>query len=270
MQIQPLTAQLDIQRLDLVHPYISGNKFYKLKYNLIEAQAQQFKGVLTFGGAYSNHIAATAYAAHHYGLNSIGIIRGDELKDAPLNPTLANATRLGMQLIFVSRQTYKQRHEPNFLEQLQQQYPQYYLIPEGGTNALAIQGCKEILPYECNYDYICCAVGTGGTITGLIESTDAHIIGFSALKGIAFNLNTQKKNWHITDNYACGGYAKMTPELREFIQKFEQQYDVLLDPVYTAKMMYGIDDLFKKGYFQPNDRVLAIHTGGLQGRHSLI
>jgi 1-aminocyclopropane-1-carboxylate deaminase/D-cysteine desulfhydrase-like pyridoxal-dependent ACC family enzyme len=171
-----------VKRLDQIHPQISGNKFFKLKYNFQEAQQQGFKKVLTFGGAYSNHIAATAYAAHLFGFASVGMIRGEELKDKTLNPTLATAQQLGMQLHFVSREQYRQKDQPEYLAALQQQYPEHYLIPEGGTNSLAIQGCKEILAAEDrhNYDMICCAVGTGGTISGLIEASAAHqsVLGF--------------------------------------------------------------------------------------------
>lgn len=269
-EIQYLNAWLDIQRLDLIHPHISGNKFYKLKYNLVEAKQKGNVGVLTFGGAYSNHIAATAFAAHQHGLKSMGIIRGEELKHKPLNTTLLTAQKFGMELVFVCRQTYRKRHDAHFLQQLQTQYPNFYIIPEGGTNALAIKGCKEILPLNHDYDYICCAVGTGGTITGLIESTNTPVIGFSALKGINFNLPTQKTNWHITDDYCFGGYAKITNELIQFIHHFEALYHVPLDPIYTAKMMYGIDQLYKQNYFKPQSRILAIHTGGLQARDSLI
>ncbi|WP_111895647.1 1-aminocyclopropane-1-carboxylate deaminase/D-cysteine desulfhydrase [Acinetobacter sp. MB5] len=266
--------QLDIKRLDLVHPHISGNKFYKLKYNLLEAQQQDKTAVLTFGGAYSNHIAATAYAAQMLGLRSIGMIRGEELAQRPLNPTLETARNMGMQLEFISRQAYQQRHEPVFLAQLQQQFPNSYLIPEGGTNALAIQGCQEILTKADlkNYDVFCCAVGTGGTLSGLIEASHTHhqVLGFSALKGEFLTQEVEKlahkNNWKILDAYCCGGYAKTSPELLKFIRKFEQTYQIPLEQVYTGKMLMGIFDLIEHGYFQSGTRILAIHTGGLQGR----
>lgn len=269
--IQRLTDQLDIKRLDLVHPHISGNKFYKLKYNLIEAQQQGFSQILTFGGAYSNHIAATAYAAHLVGFKSIGIIRGEELQNKPLNPTLKTAQKFGMTLVFISRIEYKRRHCAEFLAHLQQEYPAHYIIPEGGTNSFAVKGCMEILD-SAPYDFICCPVGTGGTITGLIEATDSptQILGFSALKGVNYTLNTTKSHWSITDQYCFGGYAKFPPSLKKFMQEFEQRHQILLDPIYTAKMMYGITDLIEKDYFPKNSRILAIHTGGLQGRDSLI
>ena len=172
----PCSIQLTIKRLDLIHPRISGNKFFKLKYNFFAAQQQGLRQVLTFGGAYSNHIAATAYAAQLVGFQSIGIIRGEELSTQDLNPTLQTAQDFGMQLHFVSRAEYRLRHESEYLQQLQRQYPQAFIIPEGGTNTLAIQGTQEILTSEDreNYDVICCAVCTGGTIAGIIKSSSVQ------------------------------------------------------------------------------------------------
>lgn len=271
---QPYPVQLTIKRLDLIHPQISGNKFFKLKYNLLAAQQQGLKQVLTFGGAYSNHIAATAYAAQHFGFDSIGIIRGEELASQRLNPTLETAQDFGMQLHFVSRAEYRLRHEAEYLEQLQQQYPQALIIPEGGTNILAIQGTQEILSADdlANYDLICCAVGTGGTIAGLIESSadHQHVLGFSALKGDFLKQDiqkwTDKNNWSLTDAYCCGGYAKTTPELLQFMQQFEEQYNISLEQIYTAKMMLGVFDLIQQNQFPAHTRILVIHTGGLQGK----
>jgi len=270
----PFPVQLTVKRLDLIHPQISGNKFFKLKYNLLEAKQQNLNQVLTFGGAYSNHIAATAYAAHYFGFQSIGIIRGEELAKQALNSTLQTAQDFGMQLHFVSRAEYRRRHEIEYLQQLKQRYPNTLIIPEGGTNDLAIQGTKEILSADDreNYDLICCAVGTGGTIAGIIESSSAqqHILGFSALKGDFLKHDiqqwTNKTNWSLTDEYCCGGYAKTNFELLQFMQQFEQQYAVPLEQVYTAKMMMGLFDLIQQGHFTVNTRILAIHTGGLQGR----
>lgn len=273
--IEYLGVPLTIKRLDQIHPQISGNKFFKLRYNFQEAQQQGFKNVLTFGGAYSNHIAATAFAAHQFGFNSVGIIRGEELKDRPLNPTLATAQALGMQLHFISRTAYREKDQPEFLQTLSQQFPSHYVIPEGGTNQLAIQGCKEILTEQdqLHYDVICCAVGTGGTMTGLIEASHSHqtVIGFSALKGDFLieevRQKTQKSNWYITDDFCCGGYAKTTPSLLEFMTWFEQQYQIPLEQVYTAKMLYGVFQWIKQAKFKANQRILLIHTGGLQGKN---
>jgi len=270
----PFPVQLTVKRLDLIHPQISGNKFFKLKYNLLEAKQQNLNQVLTFGGAYSNHIAATAYAAHYFGFQSIGVIRGEELAKQALNPTLQTAQDFGMQLHFVSRAEYRLRHELEYLQQLKQRYPNTWIIPEGGTNDLAIQGTKEILSTDDreNYDVIGCAVGTGGTIAGIIKSSSdqQHILGFSALKGDFLKHDiqqwTNKTNWSLTDKYCCGGYAKTNSELLQFMQQFEQQYAVPLEQIYTAKMMMGLFDLIQQGNFPVNTRILAIHTGGLQGR----
>ena len=266
--------EISIKRLDLVHPQISGNKFFKLKYNLLAAQQQGCKKLLTFGGAYSNHIAATAYAAQLFGFESLGIIRGEELASKPLNATLNTAQQFGMQLQFVTREAYRQKQSPAYLAQLQQHYPDYYVIPEGGTNPLAIQGCTEILcdADRQNFDLICCAVGTGGTIAGLIEASHSqqHLLGFSALKGDFLSREleqlTEKRNWQITDQYCCGGYAKTTPELLQFIRTFEQQYDIPLEQIYTGKMLLGLSDLIQQGTFPKDHRILVIHSGGLQGR----
>lgn len=266
-----------IRRLDLVHPQISGNKFFKLKYNFLEAQRLGYQKLLTFGGAYSNHIAATAFAAHQFGFTSVGIIRGEELKDKPLNPTLQTAQDFGMQLHFVSREDYRRKQQPEFLAALQQQFPDHFVIPEGGTNDLAIQGCKEIFkPVDTQFDVICCAVGTGGTVTGLIEASQDHqqVLGFSALKGSFLNEDvtklTAKRNWQIIDDYCCGGYAKTTPQLFQFIQDFEAEHGIPLEQVYTGKMLLGLTDLIQKGHFPAGSKILVIHTGGLQGRDPLL
>ncbi|MGL3045368.1 1-aminocyclopropane-1-carboxylate deaminase/D-cysteine desulfhydrase [Acinetobacter pecorum] len=263
-----------IRRLDLVHPQISGNKFFKLKYNFLEAQRQGYQHILSFGGAYSNHIAATAFAAQHFGFKSVGIIRGEELAHRALNPTLATAQKFGMQLHFVSRKQYRRKHEADYLLELGQKFPGHFVIPEGGTNALAIQGCQEILKEDdTQFDVICCAAGTGGTITGLIEASQTHqqVLGFSALKGSFLKDEvarlTSKTNWNILDDYCCGGYAKTSPELMQFIQDFESRFSIPLEQVYTAKMLMGILDLIEKNYFPIGSRLLVIHSGGLQGRN---
>jgi len=267
-------VMLTVKRLDMVHPQISGNKFYKLKYNFIEAQQQGFTKILTFGGAYSNHIAATAFASHQFGFESVGIIRGEELAHKKLNQTLQTAQDFGMQLHFVSRNEYRLKQQIDYLAHLEEQYPQHYVIPEGGTNQLAIRGCIEILTTDDlnNFDLICTAVGTGGTITGLIEASTAQqkILGFSALKGTFLTDEvaqlTQKNNWEITDEFCFGGYAKTTPELMQFIQRIEQQHDIVLEQIYTAKMLYGIEQMILQAKITPNQRVLIIHTGGLQAK----
>ncbi|MDO4223199.1 MAG: pyridoxal-phosphate dependent enzyme [Acinetobacter sp.] len=270
--------QLDIKRLDLIHPYISGNKYFKLKYNILHAQQQGYQGILSFGGAYSNHIAALAHACRMENMPCVGIIRGEELAQKPFNSTLKDAQQHGMTLHFVSRQDYRQRHDATYLAQLQQQFPHYYIIPEGGTNTLAVQGCAEILSDDdCQYyDTICCAVGTGGTMAGLIERTQApqHVLGFSALRGDFLTQDirqwTTKTHWRVIDDYCDGVYAKLSPQTFEFMQYFEQHYSIPLDPIYTAKMMYGIFDLIEQGYFPDSHKILAIHSGGLQAKHSFL
>lgn len=261
-----------VKRLDLIHPTISGNKFFKLKYNFLEAQRLGYTQVLSFGGAYSNHIFALAHAAHEYDLHSIGIIRGQELRDQPLNPTLYTAQNLGMQLEFISRQDYRQKHTPAFTQSLRQRYPHAYIIPEGGTNTLAAQGCEEILSSHDtqNFDVICCAVGTGGTIAGIINSScdSQQILGFSALKGDFLTDDIKqwvnKQNWTIFSDDIFGGYAKLNPELLDFIKQIKRQYDLQLEPIYTGKAFYHLLKLIQEHYFPASTRILFIHTGGLQ------
>jgi len=267
-------VRLFIKRIDKVHPFVSGNKWFKLKYNLLEAQNQGIETLLTFGGAYSSHIAATAFAIKEKGFKSIGIIRGEE--HLPLNPTLRFAKENGMKLQYVARSAYREKTTPEFLEQLKAQFGDFYLIPEGGSNELAIQGTAEILEENDTQDYICCAVGTGGTIAGIINaSTDKQtVIGFSAIKGIDA-LEKDIKNWTTKNNYKFintyvgSGYAKVNEELVKFINEFNIIHDIPLDAIYTGKMMMGILDLVAKDYFPRGSSILAIHTGGLQGNKGM-
>jgi len=269
----PKGISLVIKREDLIHPFVSGNKFRKLKYNLLQAKAENQSTLLTFGGAYSNHIAALAYAGKENGFQTIGIIRGDELGDKiESNPTLKFAQECGMQFEFVSRETYRLKTEATYLEQLQQQYGAFYLIPEGGTNAFAIQGCEEILtPEDASFDFVACAIGTGGTISGLINSVLPHqkVLGFPALKGDFLQDEirnfVRQDNWELITDYHFGGYGKVTNDLIDWINQFYEQTQIPLDPVYTGKMVFGIVDLIAKNYFPENAKILLIHTGGLQG-----
>ena len=262
-----------MRREDLIHPFISGNKYRKLKYNLQKAKALNKNTLLTFGGAYSNHIAATAYAGKSYGFNTIGIIRGEELKDkVESNPTLKFAKSCGMQFKFVTREVYRSKLENDFIENLKLEFGDFYLVPEGGTNQLAIKGCEEILnDSDRDFDFICCSVGTGGTISGLINASKSHqkILGFPALKGDFIREDirkfAKKENWDLITDYHFGGYGKIKPELITFINDFKRKYNIPLDPVYTGKMMYGIFDLIEKQFFPKDAKILAIHTGGLQG-----
>jgi len=265
--------ELSILREDLNHPLISGNKYRKLKYNLIEANKLGYKKLITFGGAFSNHIAATAAAAKIYNFNVIGIIRGEEIENlVNKNPTLKFAKEQGMDFKFISRELYRNKDSEDFLKQLKIDYPDYYIIPEGGTNQLAIKGCEEILYKACeNFDIITTSIGTAGTISGIIKSShnQQHIIGFPALKGDFFSEEirnlTDKTNFSIINNYHFGGYGKVKDELINFVNSFKKETNIPLDPIYTGKMLFGILDLIKKDYFKPNTKILAIHSGGLQG-----
>lgn len=270
--------ELYIKREDVLHDEISGNKFRKLKYNLEEAKRQGKSRLLTFGGAYSNHIAAVAAAGRDYGFETIGVIRGDELAlKYQENPTLKKAMQDGMQFYFATRTQYRDKMNVVFLEKLQQQFGDFYVIPEGGTNQLAVKGCEEILTEEDEvFDFICCAVGTGGTISGIINSLQTHqkALGFPALKGdfLFDEIRPYAKNdqWNLILDYHFGGYAKVSDELRLFIKEFNQKYLITLEPIYTGKMAFGVLDLISKGKFPEKSKILIIHTGGLQGLHSNI
>lgn len=265
--------ELSIKREDLIHPFVSGNKYRKLKYNVLQAREENKTTLLTFGGAFSNHIAAVASAGKAEGFNTIGIIRGEELKDkVDTNPTLSFAKSCGMTFNFISRKDYKNKSNPNFISNLKDWFGDFYLIPEGGTNNLAIKGCQEILnEKDSKFDYLCCAVGTGGTVSGIINASKSNqkILGFSSLKGDFLNKDISKfatsTNWELITDYHFGGYGKINDSLITFINKFKSENKIPLDPIYTGKMMFGIFDLIKKGYFKPNSKILAIHTGGLQG-----
>ena len=269
----PKSITVFIKREDLIHPFVSGNKFRKLKYNLLQAKVENQNTLLTFGGAFSNHIAAVAFAGKENGFKTVGIIRGEELiNQVAENPTLQFAQDCGMQLEFVTRETYRQKTDVAFLNNLKTKFGNFYHIPEGGTNELAIKGCEEILTLEdSQFDYIGCAVGTGGTISGIINSAAPHqkILGFPALKGDflqnEIRIFTPKTNWEILTNYHFGGYGKVTTELIDFINNFYTQTKIPLDPIYTAKMVFGVMDLIEKNYFSENSKILLIHTGGTQG-----
>lgn len=265
--------QLFLKREDKIHNIISGNKYRKLKFNLINAKELGFKGLLTFGGAYSNHITAVAYAAKKNGFKSLGFIRGEEIVNNYLeNPTLKYSHDLGMKFKFLSRSNYKLKTNEYFLRKLKKKFKDYYLIPEGGTNALGVLGCQEILnDNDKEFDYICCSVGTGGTICGLINSSNENqkIIGFSSInKNYLLNDITKfvtNENWMLIDDFSFGGYGKVNNELIEFMNNFRLKYGILLDPIYTSKLVYGVLNLITNNFFKPNSKILMIHTGGHQG-----
>lgn len=274
----PYKIELYIKREDVLHREISGNKFRKLKYNLEEAERLGLKKLLTFGGAFSNHIAAVAAAGRDYGFETIGVIRGEELAEKYLgNPTLNKAKKDGMQFEFITRTQYRDKNKEDFLKELKEQFGTFYLIPEGGTNEFAVKGCKEILTAEDEiFDFICCAVGTGGTISGIINSlqTNQKALGFPALKGdfLFEEIRKYAKNdrWDLITDYHFGGYAKINEQLKQFMRYFSEKYLITLDPVYTSKLTFGVIDLISKGYFKPHSKILIIHTGGLQGLQSNI
>lgn len=273
ISLENTNVSLYIKREDLLHPYVSGNKFRKLKYNLTQAKSENKKTLLTFGGAFSNHILAVAAAGKEHGFKTIGIIRGEELKDKIAeNPTLKKAQDLGMVFEFVDREIFREKSSPKFIQQLVEKFEDFYLIPEGGTNELAVKGCEEILTVtDEKFDYICCAIGTGGTISGLINCSknSQQVLGFPALKGDFLREDickfVSKSNWDLITDYHFGGYAKVSEELILFINDFYQKYKVPLDPIYTGKMLFGVMDLINKNYFPENSKILVIHTGGLQG-----
>ncbi|MFV9614801.1 MAG: 1-aminocyclopropane-1-carboxylate deaminase/D-cysteine desulfhydrase [Gammaproteobacteria bacterium] len=287
--LEEFKVLLYVKRDDLIHPQFGGNKWRKLKYNLYQARKNQFDTLLTFGGAWSNHIYATAAAGKHFGFKTIGIIRGEQ--HSPLNATLSFAQACGMQLHYITRTEYRQKNEPLFIQNLKQKFGNVYILPEGGSNALAIKGCKEIvdeiyLQLDRPFDSICCASGTGATLAGLISAIKPAprkhkpwAIGFSALKGGHF-LNDEVKNflnnkttatdrytdnWRIESSFHFGGYAKINDELIHFMQTFQSQYGFALDAVYTGKMFYGIFKLIQNKTFKPGTSIIALHSGGLQG-----
>jgi 1-aminocyclopropane-1-carboxylate deaminase len=276
--LEKANVTLLVKREDLNHPFASGNKWWKLKFNLEEAQRKGHTTLLTFGGAYSNHIYATAAAARDSGFDSIGIIRGE--LTFPLNPTLSFAQTQGMQLHFVTREEYRKKTDPEFIEKLKTRFGDFYLIPEGGTNRHAIEGCSEWARKlsEVPFDVVGVPVGTGGTMAGLILGLPGKkVVGYSALRNGGF-LNEEVSawlreysgrefsNWRIDTHYEFGGYAKSNGELMDFIALFERDHGIPLDPVYTGKMMFGVFDTIKRGGIEPGTTVLALHTGGLQGR----
>ena len=269
-----------LARDELTHPALPGNKWRKLKYNLREADRLGLNTLLTFGGAYSNHLAAVAAAGRLLGRPTIGFVRGDELAHRPLNPTLTRARADGMALHFLDRETYRRKHEPDVLAELLRETGPAYVLPEGGSNVLALPGCAELaqeLLTRLDFDVLAVACGTGGTLAGLLTGLagQRQALGLAALKGADFlradidQLTQQATgrtylNWELRTDYHGGGYAKLGLELRQFIVDFRQQHGILLDPIYTGKLLFGLFDLATKGHFQRGSTVVAVHTGGLQ------
>jgi len=275
-RLQRHGVTLAIKREDLLHPQVSGNKWRKLKYNLLHARAVGHNTLLSFGGAYSNHIHALASAGRIWDFTTIGVIRGEP--DAAQNPTLRHAQGCGMQLVFVDRGEYRRRHDPTWQDSMRRRFGPCYLIPEGGSNPLALPGVGEIWQeLDEGFDFVATAAGTGGTAAGLIATApgDTTILAFAVLKEAGFLRDEiarlmgqapDPRRWRLLEDYHGGGYARIQPALLAFMDDFERRHGVALDPVYTGKMMYGLYDLIERGEIPAGSRVLALHTGGLQGR----
>lgn len=266
-----------MKRIDLVHPIISGNKWYKMKYNIVEMNRLGIDTLLTFGGAFSNHIHAAARAGKIFGFKTIGLLRGEE--HLPLNETLKSAVDDGMELHYIDRTTFRERESEDFLNSVKNKYGNIYILPVGGTNKIALKGCAEIVgQINIDYDYICSASGSGGTFAGIVAGLNGNNkgIAFPALKGGEFleelisdlvlgYSGEQFSNWSLNTDYHFGGFAKLTKELVEFTKEFEKLNKFELDYIYTNKMMFGIAELIKSGYFKSGETIIAIHSGGLQG-----
>ena len=271
-------VRLLVQREDLNHPFISGNKWWKLKYNLLEASRQNFKTILTFGGAYSNHIYATAAATRESGFKCIGVIRGEESRE--MNATLTFAKDQGMELYPVSRADYRSKGDPAFINSLHQLFGEFYVIPEGGSNIQGIKGCSEFAVEHLSkvpFDHLFLPVGTGGTLAGIVAGLQGNkkVSGVSVVKGgggLATDIGkmimdfygTDPGNWQLLTEYHQGGYAKVTPELLSFISQMKD-LGLPLDHVYTGKLLLAVIREIEMGSFSRGSTILVVHTGGLQG-----
>ena len=278
--IQAQGIELYLKRDDLLHPVISGNKWRKLKYILNHALSMNTQKITSMGGAYSNHLHALAYVGQLLGIKTRGIIRGERPKQ--LNSTLSDLMTWGMEVEFISRNDYRQlRHYKTYNALPGMQQGEYWL-PEGGAMELALQGVAELVDeLNMDYDVLCVACGTATTLAGLINrvADNKQVLGFAALKGAGFLLtdvqqmlagqSCEHQNWSICLDYHFGGFAKVSPVLLDFIQGFEQRHSIQLEPIYTGKMLYGIYDLIRQGFFKPGQRIIALHTGGLQGNRGI-
>jgi 1-aminocyclopropane-1-carboxylate deaminase len=277
--MQPLSPVLSVFMLDAVVEGL-GNKYYKLMLNLEQVKLAGLKTIVTFGGAWSNHIYATARVGQQEGLTTVGIIRGE--RPDQLSATLQDAIGWGMHLVFISRSDYRRQGSVSLMQSLSEKYGEFYLLPEGGSNRLAVRGCSRIIndldQHQDDYDLLVLPAGTGGTLAGVVMGLGgrAQVLGISVLKGGEF-LNDEVRaylaaescpevNWSINQDFHCGGYARCPEDLKSFILKFEDEHKIPLDPVYTGKMMYAIEKLRARGVIAGNTKVVALHTGGLQGR----
>jgi 1-aminocyclopropane-1-carboxylate deaminase len=268
--------QISLKRDDLLHPHISGNKWRKLKYALLEAQQNQIKHLISFGGGFSNHLHALGYCCYQMNIRFTAIVRGDYSGNP--SPMLQDLVRWGAELHYVDRSTYQLRDQPQYLARFEQQYHEAIIIPEGGSQAAALKGVGEIISeLSDDYDYIMAPVGSGGTLAGLINATqpNTHIMGIAVLKGKNYleNLVGQllpeaaksNNNWQINHDYHCGGYAKNNKELKAFCEHFMQQTKIPIEPVYSGKLFFALKDLIAKKVFPAGSKILVLHTGGLQG-----
>lgn len=283
LEIEPFAKTgiaLYVKRDDLLHPHVSGNKWRKLKYNLLEAHRQGVTRLVTFGGAFSNHLAAVAAAGETFGLETLGVVRGRE-GVAP-NPTLRFAEACGMRLEYVSRTDFGQKTKEQLLHDLGIDLSQTMVLPEGGANCLALQGCQEIITETTAQlgkppDYYLTACGTGATLAGMAAGlgTPSRALGVAVLRGGFLSKEVQallnacgaeaSQNWQVLDGFHFGGYAKWTMALVDFINAFMHEHGIALDPIYTGKAMFALHELARQGYFQPGATIVFVHTGGLQG-----
>ncbi|HCA88278.1 MAG TPA: 1-aminocyclopropane-1-carboxylate deaminase [Streptomyces sp.] len=274
-------VRLLLKRDDLIHPELPGNKWRKLVPNLRAAAESGHTALLTFGGAYSNHLRATAAAGRLLGLTTIGVVRGDELADRPLNPSLARCAADGMRLVFVDRGTYRRKTEPEVAAGLRERFGEFHLVPEGGSNAEAVRGCAALgRELQGRTDVVAVPCGTGGTLAGLAAGLGPgqRAIGFAALRGgflareaerlqrKAFG--TRRGDWRGEERFHFGGYAKVPPELRTFTEDFSARHGLTLEPLYVAKMLYGLTVLAREGTLASGTTVAAVVTGSGTGPES--
>ena len=260
-----------IKRLDLIDPFISGNKLFKLKHNVDRALLEKKNMLITFGGAFSNHILATAAYAKKKNIDCLAIVRGEEYSE--LNPLLTLAKEYGMNFCFVSRKEYAKRNDNNYVSELIRKYKKAFIVPEGGNNKLGVLGAEEILEtQDKSFDYIICPIGTGATLSGIVNSSNISqkVIGINCIndtKDINKNISqkTNKNNWEIINEFNFGGFAKFDNLLTEYLKKFKLNYKITLDLNYTTKMFFGFEKLIERRYFHRKSKVLLIHTGGTYG-----
>ncbi len=267
-----------VLRADLIDPQISGNKYFKLLPNIRLARAQQHHTLLSFGGPWSNHLHALAAAGQRYGLRTIGVVRGEQ--GGPLTACLQDAADFGMQLHFISRIDYGHKTDPLWQARLVDQFGPHYLIPEGGANRAGIVGCQQLLPKDHDYTHVVLACGTGATMAGVVSSSRVPVTGIQVLKGAGYlqrevaGLLQQHGlqatcDWQVLDDWHGGGYGRFSPQLTAFMQRFETETGIPLDPVYSGKMLQAVVALIAHSHFPAGARLLVIHGGGLQGRRSL-